>query len=238
MERAPKYEFMRPDEIEAVLRVSPIAYIPWGSLEWHGVHNCVGLDALKAHAICLDAARETGGVVLPPVYAGFHTMKPYLGFKHTIEISAETVQRLLREYLEQLVDEGFKVLVLVLGHYGKAHVDAVTQVCDEFSESHREVVVLVYPEYLVATEDGVRGDHAGAYETSLMMHYYPETVDLNLLPAGRTLTIEEDGIGGEDPRGKATLQYGKWLAERIVRRLTERVRKALAEVCSQHRHSG
>lgn len=223
----PRYEFMRPGEIDEVLKTAPIAYIPWGSLEWHGVHNCIGLDALKAHAICVDAAKRTGGVVLPPIFAGFHTMKPYKGFKHTIEISAETIQNLLREYLEQLCDEGFKVLVILMGHYGKAHVDAVMQVCDEFKSSHPDIAVLAFPEYLVAVDDGVRGDHAGAYETALMMHYYPETVDLNLLPQGRPLTVDEDGIGGEDPREKATPEYGKWLAETIVNRLVERVTYAL-----------
>lgn len=230
MERAPRYELMRPSEIEDVLKTAPVAYIPWGALEWHGVHNCIGLDALKVHAICIDAAKKTGGVVLPPIFAGFHTMKPYKGFKHTIEISAEAIQKLLREYLEQLRDEGFKVLVVLMGHYGKAHVDAVTQVCDEFNSQYPDVTVLAFPEYLVAVDDGVRGDHAGAYETALMMHYYPETVDLSALPQGRPLTIDEDGIGGEDPREKATAEYGKWLAETIVKRLAEKVTNALSKL--------
>ncbi|MFN3421738.1 MAG: creatininase family protein [Armatimonadota bacterium] len=229
MERAPRYELMRPSEIEAMLKTAPIVYIPWGALEWHGVHNCIGLDALKAHAICTDAAKKTGGVVLPPVFAGFHTMKPYKGFKHTIEISAETIQKLLREYLEQLRDEGFKVLVVLMGHYGKAHVDAVMEVCNEFNSSYPDVTVLAFPEYLVAVDDGVRGDHAGAYETALMMHYYPETVNLSLLPKDRPLTVDEDGIGGEDPREKATPEYGKWLAETIVNRLAEKVTDALSK---------
>ncbi|MGQ9462261.1 MAG: creatininase family protein [Candidatus Fervidibacter sp.] len=230
MERAPRYELMRPDEINSVLQTTPVAYIPWGSLEWHGVQNCIGLDALKAHAICVDAAKRTGGVVLPPVFAGFHTMKPYRGFKHTIEISAETIQRLLREYLEQLCDEGFKVIVVFMGHYGKPHVDAIMQVCEEFNADHPNTTVLAFPEYLVAVDDGVRGDHAGAYETSLMLHYYPETVDLTTLPTGRPLTVEEDGIGGEDPREKSSQQYGRWLAERIVQRLVERVQEALRKI--------
>ncbi len=230
MERVPRYEWMRPHEVEQVLQTTPIAYLPWGALEWHGVHNCIGLDALKAHAICVDAAHRTGGVVFPPVYAGFQTMKPYRGFKHTLEVSADTVQRLLREYLEQLRDEGFKVLVVVMGHYGQKHVEAVQQVCAEFSAQHNDVVVLAFPEYLMAAEEGVRGDHAGAYETALMLHYYPETVDLSQLPQGRPLTIDEDGIGGEDPREKATPEYGRWLAERIVQRLAERVQQALQQV--------
>ncbi|MFA4029238.1 MAG: hypothetical protein GDYSWBUE_002069 [Candidatus Fervidibacterota bacterium] len=228
--RSHRYEFMRPGEIEREKKHAPIAYIPWGSLEWHGLHNAIGLDALKAHAIALDAANETGGVVLPPIFAGYGTMKPYKGFKHTIEVSSETIKALLRELLEQLKDEGFKVLVLIMGHYGKQHVDALTSVCDEFQSMHREIAMLAFPEYQVAIGDGIRGDHAGAYETSLMMHYYPETVDLTLLPHERPLSMDEDGIGGENPREHASAERGRKIAQLIVRRIVERVQLALERV--------
>ncbi|HID06765.1 MAG TPA: creatininase family protein [Armatimonadetes bacterium] len=229
MERIPRYELMRPGEVEDVLKQSPIAYIPWGSLEWHGRHNCIGVDALKAHAICIDVAKRTGGVVLPPIFAGYHTMKPYRGFKHTLEISKELVQQLLREYLEQLHDEGFRVIVLVMGHYGRAHVEALRDICSDFQAAHPNVRILAFPEYEVAIDDGVRGDHAGAYETSLMMHYYADTVDLTQLPSERPL-VEEDGIGGEDPRTNANSQRGAELATTIVNRIAERVSQALTDL--------
>ena len=201
--RAPRYELMRPGEIENERRKTPVVYIPWGSLEWHGVHNCIGVDALKAHALCIDAAHKTGGIVMPPIFAGYHTMK-YRGFKHTIEISRDLVQRMLREYLEQLYDEDFRVIVLVMGHYGRAHVDALREVCGQFQAAHPDARILAFPEYEVVLDEGVRGDHAGAYETSLMMYYYPDTVDLGQLPTDRELTVEQDGIGGDDPRTHAT----------------------------------
>ena len=40
----------------------PVAYLPLGTLEWHGLHNPVGLDALKAHALAVRCARSGGGV--------------------------------------------------------------------------------------------------------------------------------------------------------------------------------
>ena len=50
---------------------SPVAYIPAGSLEWHGVQNPLGTDGLKAHTICCEAALRYGGVVLPPFFSVF-----------------------------------------------------------------------------------------------------------------------------------------------------------------------
>jgi len=47
---------------------APICYLPLGSMEWHGEHNAVGLDALKVHAVCIKAAKLSGGVVVLPMY--------------------------------------------------------------------------------------------------------------------------------------------------------------------------
>ena len=62
------YEEMYPWEIAQAISQAPVGYLPLGTLEWHGEHNVVGLDALKAQAICARAAQISGGVVLPPFY--------------------------------------------------------------------------------------------------------------------------------------------------------------------------
>ena len=84
------YETMIPTQIEDVLNSTPIAYIPWGALEYHSYHNPVGLDGIKAHGLCVDLAKEVGGVVLPPIYQAANLIKSYPGvdFKmHSIEFS-------------------------------------------------------------------------------------------------------------------------------------------------------
>ncbi|MGB9620498.1 MAG: creatininase family protein, partial [Armatimonadota bacterium] len=105
-----RYEEMRPDDCKRARDAAPIAYIPWGAHEWHGRHNPLGLDTLKAHGQCLALCAEAGGVVFPPVYCGHKTMKPHAGFDCTLEFSRECVELLASEYLEQLADEGFKVI--------------------------------------------------------------------------------------------------------------------------------
>jgi creatinine amidohydrolase/Fe(II)-dependent formamide hydrolase-like protein len=63
-----QFEEMFPWELAQALAAAPIGYLPLGTLEWHGEHNAVGLDAIKAHAVCVRAARQSGGVVVPPLY--------------------------------------------------------------------------------------------------------------------------------------------------------------------------
>src|SRR5260370_33245573 len=63
-------EFMLPHELSAAVASHPVAYLPLGSLEFHGAHLPIGLDALTAHGICLRAASRAGGIVFPPPYQG------------------------------------------------------------------------------------------------------------------------------------------------------------------------
>jgi len=65
-----KYEEMLPHEFEEALRQFPVAYVPVGSLEWHGRHMALGNDSLKADGILIRTAEKYGGVVVPPTYWG------------------------------------------------------------------------------------------------------------------------------------------------------------------------
>jgi creatinine amidohydrolase len=53
-----RFEEMFPWEISAAMAEAPLCYLPLGTLEWHGEHAAVGLDALKAHAVCVSAAGD------------------------------------------------------------------------------------------------------------------------------------------------------------------------------------
>ena len=80
--REVRWERMFPDELERAFAQCPVAYFPYGLCEPHGPHNAVGLDALKAHAICCAAAREHGGIVAPPDYWHIHDHGGWAGWSH------------------------------------------------------------------------------------------------------------------------------------------------------------
>ncbi|MEZ4732566.1 MAG: creatininase family protein [Caldilineaceae bacterium] len=72
-----RWERMFPDQLEAALTACPVVYLPYGLCEPHGPQNAVGLDALKAHAICCRAAEAHGGIVAPPDYWHIHEIGLY-----------------------------------------------------------------------------------------------------------------------------------------------------------------
>ena len=65
--RKVRFEEMFPWEIAAAMAEAPLCYLPLGTLEWHGEHAAVGLDAIKAHAVCPGGA-EIRGLVVPPLH--------------------------------------------------------------------------------------------------------------------------------------------------------------------------
>ena len=63
-----RYERLHPAELRAAVERAPLAFLPVGTLEFHGEHLPFGVDSFEAHGLCLRAAELAGGVVLPPVY--------------------------------------------------------------------------------------------------------------------------------------------------------------------------
>lgn len=228
-----RYEEMKPEDYRRAKEAAPIAYIPWGAHEWHGKHNPLGLDTIKAHWQCIGLCSETGGVVFPEVYCGHDTMKPHAGFDSTLEFSAECVKLLATEYLEQLADEGFKVIVILMGHYGSVHQDAIKDVVSDFNDSHAGVIAWAFPDYEPTRDEGFPGEHAACFETSYIMWFRPELVDLTRLPQDGELDSAAEGVHGLDPRTNASPKNGRDGVNVLVRNAAPKILELLHRISSE-----
>lgn len=223
-----RYERLRPGQIEAIRRRCAIAYIPWGALEWHSYHNPIGLDGLVAQGLCEAVAARTGGLVLPPVYFATSTIKTLKGFGHTIENSEGLIRQMASELLAQLVEEQFRVIVLLTGHCGQPHYDILLQAGRECAARHGGVKVIALTE-TDRLEGLAEKNHAARGETSLQLYFAPELVDLSLLPGERPANLEDDGVWGEDPRGATALE-GEKLTRAFVDRFAPEIEALWTEV--------
>lgn len=210
-----QWELMLPAEFRAAQAALPVCFLPLGTVEWHGEHNALGLDSLKAHALCVNAALQAeGGVVHPPLYGGMGGLnKPA-----TVVVEPEMAWEnyLLRPWLEQLLYEfhrqGFRAIIMLTGHYGHNQQIVVRETAARMSERLR-IPVLGTPEYWLAHDAGYLGDHAGIGETSLLWYLQPDLVALN--------RIDDDPDYGKDGRirdGSSPI-LGKQYADLIVGRL-------------------
>ena len=238
-----QWETLHPDEIETIVSAAPVAYLPLGTFEHHGWHLPICFDAIKAHRLCLLAARRTGGVVMPAFYYG--TGGGHSDFKWTIILPENVIRPVISATIERLVLFGFKVVVLVTGHYPPEQVQMVHELAAEAGARFPQARFIGLTEPEITTPlpgDAYPGDHAAKYETSIALALEPEWVKWENLRPGRdparvtlphtprgagTLILDPDhplyAIYGEDPRRTASRALGDQLVNEIVDRLVDLV---------------
>ncbi len=209
-----QWERMLPAEFRLAFEKLPVVFLPLGTVEWHGEHDALGLDALKAHALCIRAAKKSGGIVHPPLYGGMGGLNKPATVKMEPENSWENY--LLRPWLEKMCSEfhrlGFKAIIMLTGHYGHNQQIVVREVATRMTE-RLQVSVLGIPEYWLALDAGYLGDHAGIGETSLLWHLEPDLVAID------RIKIDPDyGKDGVIESGSSP-ELGKKYADLIITRL-------------------
>ena len=60
-----RYHRLRPAQIVERRTACPAAYVPIGTIEWHGVHNPTGTDTLQAEEMAIRCAQKGGGLAFP-----------------------------------------------------------------------------------------------------------------------------------------------------------------------------
>ena len=241
-----RYERMLPHQIVEGRTACPLAYIPIGTIEWHGVHNATGLDSLKAHALCVLAAQQGGGLVFPPLWYGEHreiqlmeanpqsrdgiagemALPPenftfgYMGGQ-TVEQQAYFYCQLLSNVMDQVKSLGFEAILILCGHYPLAQY---ANFAASIFNRRTGIPVFAAKESDLVSDLGYRGDHAGKWETSLLMALEPGLTDLSRLPEDRS--VRPVGVGGEDPRD-ASAEFGQEGVDAVVKRLVQQGQKLL-----------
>ena len=64
------YEELLPEECVQRIKEMPVAYLPLGTLEWHGPHMPLGADGIQSKELFVRVAEKVGGVVLPKLFMG------------------------------------------------------------------------------------------------------------------------------------------------------------------------
>ncbi len=211
-----------PLDLDLAIKEFSIAYVPFGALEWHAEHSILGLDSVKATEICRRTAQITGGVLFPCVnWGAFRTMN----FPYTFHFSKRAMRKMTRHMAKQLYKMGFKIIVLLTGHYPKGQIKQVRKAAKKVSKSHKDCFAIGIPEQALVTDLGYIGDHAAEWETSIMLAINSDYVHLERLEKGLNFPerCERHGIMGKDPLLHASKEKGEKALNEIVKRLSEAV---------------
>jgi creatinine amidohydrolase len=179
-------------------RDAPPVLLPVGALEQHGPHLPLGTDAMLSTSVAADAARRVGALVAPALSYGYKSQPKCGGGNHfcgTTSVDAATLIGSTRDAVREFARHGVKRLVIVNGHYENQWfltegIDLGLR--DLGANAQIEVVRLEYWDFLDEAAlaqvfpDGFPGfalEHAAVIETSLMLHYHPSLVRVDLIPA-------------------------------------------------------
>jgi len=220
------------------------------------------MDMLHAYTMALEAARQTGGVVLPPLPLGTETYTEperlrhrgftgdervygmnYPGFSlPSLYVEDSAMGVIVHEVIRALKRQEFRVIMIVNGHGATNHRATLGRIAVEESEPGRVAVLLAGYFY-----DTSYREHAALGETSYLMAFHPETVDLDALPPlPEPLRYTEFGIldtptivgepspgfavrPEQDPR-HATAGHGRDDVAQEARSITAKALQALAGV--------
>ena len=247
-----RYHMLRPAEAVARRKVCPVAYIPIGTIEWHGVHNPLGADTIQAEGQAILCAQKGGGVVFPPLYYGENRcealMESNSGDRFDIakgmELPAENFQpdkwpfsvteqsldyqRLLLHILAEAQSLGFELGVIVAGHYPLVdHARAAVLLHNQQrcrGTGGKYMLAWAMVDYLLVRDQfEYCGDHGALWETSRCMALAPEAVDLSALPPGDGRPV---GVGGKHPRA-STAEFGRQTLEAAAEVAVKEVRHRL-----------
>lgn len=233
-----KYSELLPGQFRKRLAAMPVAYLPLGTLEWHGEHLPLGADSLQSEALFCEAAMRFGGIVLPPVFLGPDRItqnedgSSWIGMDTAVSTqphqqltgSAYWVPdsffiELVANLLRQLQRAGFKA-VFADGHGPSRRLwnqqRSTWQQQTGLELGGVEAEQLVDWNYMI--------DHAARNETSIMAYHYPELVDLTSFPKGIDSPLL--GVNGKHPF-EATAVEGQQLTEQALNCLGQWV-KALS----------
>jgi creatinine amidohydrolase len=170
-----------------------VAVLPVAAIEQHGPHLPVFVDACLNRGVVertLDLLPEDLPVLVLPMQS-VGKSNEHLRFPGTLTLSAETLIRVLTEIGEGVARAGVRKLVLFNSHGGNVQVLEI--VARELRVRHAMMVTalawsgLPKPAGLFPDDEFRFGIHAGAVETSMMLHLRPDLVDMSKAQDFRTL---------------------------------------------------
>lgn len=242
-------------EIEATLEDGVrTVIVAVGSIEQHGPHLPIRMDALAGDELSRRIAERLGDALAAP------TIRPgcsghHMAFPGTITIPAETLMETIRGYCESLDTHGFEHVVLVPTHGG--NFAPTNTVAPEIARDIEATVITLadLEEYMGLINEGLKMagvdydepvNHAGAGETAMVMAADSTLVRADELepghegkvPASRLISegfdaVTENGVVGDPTR--ATTEAGETIFEHVASEYADRIRAERDAVSTSQR---
>ncbi|MBD0864972.1 MAG: creatininase family protein [Rhodobacteraceae bacterium] len=205
------WQDFRAPEFAVIDPMRTIAILPIAAIEQHGPHLPVGTDTIINQGLLdmlADSIPAELDVRILPLQA-IGKSNEHLWAPGTLTLSAENALRVWQDIGLSVARAGVRKLLIVNSHGGNA--DLISILARELRVRAGMLAVRAgwgafgMPDGLYSEQEQRYGIHGGDVETSLVLHFRPEMVDMSRAEDFRS-TAEKDGIPPTGPFG-----YG-WIA--------------------------
>ena len=174
--RTTEYDNIDPENV--------IAILPTAAIEQHGPHLPVGTDTMIAEGMLAELRKQCPDdldIRILPIQA-VGKSNEHLHARGTLTYTAETALTAWREIGLSVARAGVRKIVIVNSHGG--NLDLISILSRELRVHAGMLAVKCQwgnfgaPQGLFSEQETSFGIHGGDRETSLMLHFRPETVDM------------------------------------------------------------
>jgi creatinine amidohydrolase len=201
----------RTTEFASVDPMRTIAVLPTAAIEQHGPHLPVGTDTMIAEGMLDEVRRicpENLDIRILPVMA-VGKSNEHIHAAGTLTLTAQTALAAWQEIGLSVARSGVRKVVIVNSHGG--NLDLISILARELRVRAGMLAVKCqwgsfgHPDGLYSDHELQFGIHGGDVETSLMLHFHPDTVDMTSAGNNRS-SAETSAISPIGP-----ISYG-WIA--------------------------
>ncbi len=205
-------------KVEKAIQEGAIVLFPTGSIEAHGPHMSLGVDAYLAYLKCklIKRALESRGIktiIAPPYFWGINNNMG--AFPGSFTVRKQTMKALLYDILSSFKRWGFQYLFVINHHGDTEHNFAILEAVKEaridmginayyvlsefdakvrYKLTGREHHVLLIPSSVISERPKYLDIHAGSEETGLMVHYFPDQVDIKMAKTLKPTNLTLEGL--------------------------------------------
>ena len=189
-----KYEELNACQIKEFINRNKVLLLYFGSIEQHGPHLPVGTDYICIEKRVIEIAKISESICFSPIKIGYSFN--HIGMDGTISISSSLYIELIKSICLQLLEQGWKKILIFSGHNGNWDVLKVaTQSIKETFPDAQIILAQGYPK-MNSNHNKSRfftnfDLHAGAVETAMINYYRPDLIDTTNLPSSNNQIPEK-----------------------------------------------
>lgn len=221
-------------EIETAAKNNAIVLMPLGVIEEHGPHIACGADIYLSYLQCKLVKQEltkrgVAAIIAPPFYWGINTSTR--NFPGSFDMRPETMKALLTDILSNLKQWGFQKVLYINSHGEGEHNKVILESAKE-SRRNTGIQALILLDSWMSRRFGLSGQeehvltfdftpppnapkvdvpdfHAGTSETSEMMAFFPELVNIKIAKMLKPPKVQGGGYEnwGQDARKVTPMGY-------------------------------